>query len=521
VAKTPGRARRDRKKGRIVSIRKVSGSLTLALVLVASPALAAPADVETMIKEASKAIVTPVEHPAVVTRHAGVFNGQKIKYRATVGPTLVGADTPGATAKIISFAYTREGVDPATRPVLFLFNGGPIVPSMFLHIGGLGPKRVAFPDDVKADPSTFKLIDNTASPLDAADLVFVDPASTGFSRVVPGTDPKAFYSVKADARQVAGFIRQWIKDNGRAGAPIYVLGESYGTNRAAEVAGQLADGPDPLPLAGVYLYGQAVNVLEYAQRPANNTSYVASLPTIAAIGWYHGKAERKGRSFEQYLADARAFAKTDYLAALYRGGELTDAEQRAIAEKLQEYSGIPADWYLTNGLKISKERYRIELFKDEKLLLGRADARYLAPLTDKGLAPDPSDVLGEAIGKFFAAYIKDDLKVDWADPYVPAAPITSFNDWGWGDSTGPFADYPYQKGLARMMAFNPKFRLFIGNGYYDTQTTMGGAEMLANQYAWDRSRVRLKYYDGGHMGYSVDATARGLANDLRQWIAGS
>jgi carboxypeptidase C (cathepsin A) len=338
--------------------------------------------------------------------------------------------------------------------------------------------------------------------------------------VANGTQPSAFYSVKADAKQLADFVRTWIKANGRTGAPIYILGESYGTNRAAEMAGQLAEGPDPLPLAGVYLYGQAVNIIEYAQRPANNTSFVASLPTVAAIGWYHGKAERNGRTFQQYLADARAFARGPYLAGLYRGSDLSDAERADLAAKLQEYSGIPAAWYLAHDLKISKEQLRVEMLKDQKLLLGRSDARYVAAITDKGGALDPSDVLSQAVMSHFEAYLRDDLKITWTEPYLTFAPnVGSLNDWNWGENTTPFGDWPYQSRITKMMNFNPGFRLFIGNGYYDTQTTMGAAEMLAVQSGWDKSRVSLRYYDGGHMGYSVDATAKGLADDLRLWIS--
>jgi len=476
--------------------------------------LAAPAVAQ---QQGAEPVRDQVEHPAVVTRHKGQFGGQKIAYTATVEGTAISTGEHEG-ARIVSFAYTRDKVDPATRPVMFLFNGGPIVAAQYLHIGGIGPKRVAYPDDVKADPSTFALVDNIYSPLDAVDMVFVDPASTGFSRVTPGTDPKAYFSVKADAAQFAAFIRAWLKQHGRLGSPVYLTGESYGTNRAAEIAGQLANGPDPLPLAGIFLYGQAANIIEYSQRAANVTSYVASLPTIAAIGFYHGKADRKGRSLDAFLADARAFAKGDYLTILYQGSAASDADKRRIAEKLAEYSGISADWYLANDLKITKERYRVELLKDQGLLLGRSDARYTAPITDKGNIPDPADVLMKGVQKFFPVYIQNDLKVDWKDPYVPAVAITSLEDWSWGEGQSPFADWPYYKGISKMMKLNPKFRLLVGNGTYDTQTTMGAAELLTTQSGWDPAHVTLRYYDGGHTGYSVAATAKAIGDDIRALV---
>ncbi|MES2495669.1 MAG: peptidase S10 [Pseudomonadota bacterium] len=486
----------------------------LASVAALAIALAAPISAQ---QAGSEPVTDQVDHPAVVTRHTGQFGGQKIAYTATVEGIAIatGADQG---VKIVSFAYTRDKSDPAKRPVMFLFNGGPIVPSPYLHIGGIGPKRVAYPDDVTADPSTFRLVDNVYSPLDAVDMVFVDPASTGFSRVAPGTDPTAYFSVKADAAQFVAFIRAWLKQHGREGSPVYLTGESYGTNRAAEIAGQLADGPDPLPLAGIFLYGQAANIVEYSQRAANITSYVASLPTIAAIGWYHGKADRRGRSFADFLAEARAFAKGDYLTVLYQGSAASDADKLRIATRLAEYSGIPADWYLANGLKITKERYRGELLKDKGLLLGRSDARYTAPITDQGVGPDPAEVLMKGVQTFFPIYIRDDLKVDWQDPYVPAVAIASLEDWSWGDDKSPFGDWPYYKGISKMMTLNPGFRLLIGNGIYDTQTTMGAAELLATQSGWDPAKVTLRYYDGGHTGYSVAATARAIGDDIRTLV---
>lgn len=458
-----------------------------------------------------------VDHPPVVTKHQGRFGGQSVAYTATVEAISVKTG-PDEGATIVGFAYTRDHADPAKRPVMFLFNGGPIVASQYLHIGGLGPKRVSYPDNVKAAPSAFTLVDNAFSPLDAVDMIFVDPASTGFSRVAPGTDPKAYFSVKADARQFAAYIRAWLKQHGRESSPVYLTGESYGTNRAAEIAGQLAEGPDPLPLAGVFLYGQAANIIEYSQRPANVTSYVASLPTIAAIGFYHGKADRRGRSLDTFLADARTFAKGDYLTVLYQGSAAPDADKRHVADRLAEFSGIPAAWYLANNLKIAKERYRVELLKDQGLLLGRADARYAAPVTDKGNAPDPSNVLTQGVEKFMPIYLRDDLKVDWKDPYISAVAIASLEDWRWGEGTSPFGDWPYYSGITKMMALNPNFHLLVGNGIYDTQTTMGAAELLTAQSGWDPARVTLRYYDGGHTGYSVAATAKAIGGDIRELV---
>lgn len=485
----------------------------LSLSFVALIALAGPADAQST---PVTAVRDQVDHPAVVVAHRGRFNGQAIAYTSTVEGLPVVTGPNGQGARIVSIAFTRDKVDVARRPVMFLFNGGPIVASQFLQIGGVGPKRVAYPDDVKADPSTFRLVDNEDSPLDAVDMVFVDPASTGFSRAAPGTDPNAYFSVRADAGQFAAFIRSWLDKHGRKNSPVYLMGESYGTNRAAEIAGQLASGPAALPLAGVFLYGQAANIIEYSQRPANMVSYVASLPTIAAIGRFHGKAGNKGQPLDAFLADVRGFAKGDYLTVLYQGSGASQIDKQRVARRLAEFTGIPAAWYLANDLKITKERYRVELLKNEGLVLGRTDARYTGPA--KTGDADPSDVLNTGVQTFFPTYLRDYLRVTWPDPYVPVMAVASLEDWNWGDAKSPFGDWPYYQGITRMMKLNPEFRLLVGNGIYDTQTTMGAAELLVTQSGWDPARVTLRYYDGGHTGYSVAATAKAIGDDIRSLV---
>ncbi|MCG2842080.1 peptidase S10 [Sandaracinobacter sp. RS1-74] len=487
--------------------------LPMALALLAATALPAMAQ-----NAPGKAFEQPVNMAPAVTRHKGEFGGQKLRYTATVESLPVRLAS-GESANVGSFTYTRDGVDAAKRPVMFLFNGGPITPSLYVHVGGIGPKRVAFPDDVKAPPSTFRLVDNLHSPLDVVDLVFVDPASTGFSRVDHGTKPADFFSNRQDAAQFVAFIRAWQKRHGREKSPVHLFGESYGTHRVAEIAAQVAADPDPIPLAGIFAYGQAINVVEWSQRPANIISYVASLPTIAATGWFHGKVDRKGRSVEQFIAEASAWGEGPYLTALYQGAALPEAARREIAGKLEGYSGIPADWYLAHDLRITKEQYRVELLKADRRILGQLDARYTAPIADAGGAQDPSGVIVEAVQSHFRTYLQRDLGVQNVDAYLTGSPVGGMRAWDWGGTgAGPFADWPYHRGLVEWMGKNPKARLVVGNGYFDTLTTLGGAELLVNQAGFDRDRVSLRYYDGGHMGYSVDAVAKQIGDDIRALV---
>ena len=249
-------------------------------------------------------------HGPISRSGKGVFGGETVAYTAAIEVTPVEIGVNGKGADIVSFSYVAQ-YPTDNRPVLFVFNGGPISASLWLHIGAVGPYRVSLPDDLSKSKAAATLILNTYSPLNVADIVLFDPASTGFSRVREGVDPSVYYSVEADAAQCADFIEAWLAAHGRTGAPVFILGESYGTIRAVEAAGQLAErGPDHAA-DGVFLMGQAVNIIEYAQRKENIISYVASLPTLAATAWELGKVNKTGNTFEGFMAEAKAFGETD------------------------------------------------------------------------------------------------------------------------------------------------------------------------------------------------------------------
>jgi carboxypeptidase C (cathepsin A) len=245
---------------------------------------------------------------------------------------------------------------------------------------------------------------------------------------------------------------------------------------------------------------------------------VVSLPTLAAIAWYHQKVDRHGLSLEAFVEEARRYAQSDYMPALYQGSELPVADRDRVAQRLQELTGIPATYYRDHALRISKEQYRGELLKDQGLLLGRADARYAAPITDKGIGPDPFGAsVMPPFSRLFKDYIHNDLKVDRTEPYVELAEVGGLDDWGWSYAS-PFANWAYSDRLLKAMKANPKFQLLIGNGYYDTQTTVGAAELLARQGGWPEGRVHLTFYEGGHMAYTVESAAKKFGDDIRAFV---
>jgi carboxypeptidase C (cathepsin A) len=456
---------------------------------------------------------------AVITHHAGTFNGKRVKYDAFVEPIVVTNAAGRPAARLVTISYVVSGEsDNAQRPVLFVFNGGPITDSSILHMGAFGPKRVAIPDDLAADPAKFRTVDNPYIVLDVADIVFFDPAGTGYSRVLPGINPESYFSVTADAQQFVQLVVEWCRKHQRLGSPKYLFGESYGTMRAAAAANQLQRRSPPVRLDGVVLMGQALNIVEFSQRPANVTSYVASLPTLAAIAWSHRKARTRGQTFEQFIADVQRFSRTEYLTALYQGSSLDEPTARRIAARLEEYTGIPASWYRSHALRITKERYRRELFSAQKEILGMTDARYVGPNAASG-SYDPAEVVERAYQGAFPGYLHGDLGVGDVGEYISRSPVRGFDGWMWnGTGTSPFADWPYMSLLSEVFARNSRFRVMIANGWQDTQTSVGAAELALDQSGWPRDRTSLHFYQGGHMAYSIEASLREVTGDVRRFI---
>lgn len=452
--------------------------------------------------------------------HAGTFGGTPVRYVSQIETIRV--RDGGAEADLVVMSHVAAGGD-AARPVLFAFNGGPISASFYLHAGALGPLRVAFPDDLDADPATFGTVPNPHAILDVADIVLFDPAGTGFSRVAEGTAAEHFRSVEADARQLVLMIEAWSQRHGRLASPKYLLGESYGTLRAAAAAHQMQFRDTPLRIDGVFLLGQALNIIEYAQRDNNIVSYVVSLPTVAAIAWHHGRAETAGRAFEPWLDEVRLWARTEYLTALFQGQFLPEPERRRIARRLQAYTGVDAQVLLREDLKLTKDEHRVELLRDEGQVLGVYDARYAGPPDPARPSPaatDPSGVTGPAFRRGLEELLRTQFGVEDASDYRGSADIGGIDAWTWGRSTSPFGDWPYMEWIREVMAANPGFRVVMAHGHHDTATTTGASDYAVAHSGWPLDRVRSVYYLGGHMPYTIEASLAQFADDLRALMSG-
>lgn len=453
----------------------------------------------------------------VITQHEGVFNGQPVRYRALVEETVTDNAAGNPAFTFVTTAYMRDGVDdPAVRPVVFLFNGGPTVPASWLHMGAFGPRRILPPAN-PADPVTDSgaMTDNPHTVLDAADLVFIDPPGTGYSRILDDASTPEIQSVLGDARAASDFVIAWLGAHGRMDSPVFLIGESYGTNRAAAMTGLLHE---HINLEGVVLFGQALNMVETTQRARNVVSYATNLSALAAIAVYHGRADTGGLALPAFIDEVEAFAMREYLLALTAGNTLPEEEARAIAAQLEAYTGISADYYLANRLVISKPEFRRELLRAQALILGMYDARYVGPGPG-----DPFSAVSAMVPAALEIHQRDFLGLTLPfESYSFRGPASAGWDWGrtGGMTSGPFADYQHDIWIEQAMAANPRFRLMIGTGIYDTTTTIGPARYLAAQARYPRERITLREYEGGHMAYTNEAALIAFSRDVRSFLTG-
>lgn len=452
------------------------------------------------------------------------INGQRIRYRAIVEETFVSNEQGQRTASLVSTSYLREVSDKEkSRPVVFVFNGGPGSAGLWLQMGLVGPRRVDFDDDINP-PTTppYKLVDNAESILDVADIVIFDPPGTGFSRVLPDGKGEDFFGVEQDAALTLKFVRDWIQRHGRYNSPRFLLGESYGTVRAAVAARLMAGGPfgsgsmDAITLNGVILLGQAMG------GDSGEASFANSLPSLAATAWYHNKVDWQDRTLEQHIAAASAFAAGDYIEALYAGSRLSDAARREAAAQMAALIGLTPAQVLDNDLRVSTDFFAKSLLADSGQQVGKYDSRFVLPLAGDGgdpVADDPA--MGQYVPGFVAAlnmHMRDELGVTIDDTYRPIEFHKVNGRWDYGYGPGVPSRANNADDLAVAMRRNPELRLLVGTGYYDLVTTVGAAEYTIAHADFPAERVTMKSYESGHMPYLGEETRKQVAADLREFI---
>jgi carboxypeptidase C (cathepsin A) len=458
-----------------------------------------------------------------VTKHSGTFGGQRIAYTATARETYLKADDGTPKASLYSTAYVKDGGD-ASRPVTFLFNGGPGSGSLWLHMGAFGPKRVAIPSDARDDGAPpYPIRENPDSLLDVTDIVFIDPVGTGYSRALGKTEAKTYWGVTADAKSVAEFIRIWLTENGRWNSPKFLGGESYGTTRSAAVANELEGSYNDVALNGIILISTILDFGAQAEVPGNEMSYVVNLPTMATTAWYHNKVADKPADVATFAAEARAFASGDYLLALLKGNRLSSDERASIRTRLARFTGLSEAYLDRADLRVTPGRFYKELLRDRGVTVGRLDSRYTGKDYDNaGEEPDNDPSFYGIDGGYTAAmnsYARGDLGFKTDKTYVT---IGGVSDWDWklggrgnGDNQFYFNVAPY---IGRTLRENSGVKVFVAAGWYDFATPFFGAEYSLSRMGIPADRVQFHYYDAGHMMYVRDADLAKLSRDVRAFI---
>jgi carboxypeptidase C (cathepsin A) len=449
----------------------------------------------------------------VVTQHTARINGQSVSYTAEAGWLPIRED--GKTvAKMFYIAYTRDGVqDVSRRPLLFSFNGGPGTASVWMHMGYTGPRRVVYDDEGFAPMPPGQLEDNPHSILDAADVVYIDPVPTGFSRMLEGEDLHKFHGTIPDVESVAELIRLYVIRKDRWASPKFVIGESYGTTRASALAGYLV-GRHQLYLNGVIL----VSMTNLGIEQGPDVGYATALPQLTATAWYHGQlpADLQARPLREVLDEAEAFALGDYLAALVQGDRLEDGDRTAMADRVARYTGLTRAYVMSTNLRVDTRRFWKELLRDQRLTVGRLDSRYLGIDQEAaGENPEYDPAIADWNGPFANAvnrYLREELQYD---------PDLQYNIWGnvrpW-DRSSPT---PPGEMLREAMRNNPYLKVLIQAGYYDAATDYYGAQYTISHLQPGgefRHRFRFAFYESGHMMYLRKPDLKNANDDLRAFM---
>lgn len=458
--------------------------------------------------------------------HVLKLNGQEIPYHTVCEDNVFYGPDGKAEASIFSYSYFRSDVkDTSKRPVCFAYNGGPGSASMYVHAGFLSPRRIVYgePDRPTAF-GPYEVKDNPDCLLDVADLVVCDAIGTGNGLLLNEEKKKNYLGIEQDGEAFLAFIEKWLKKYNRNLSPKYLIGESYGCTRNASIVGIAADHGKGrtygVAFDGVVNIGNTITVGKYFGENLYVEPSVLGFPTYAGVNWYHHHPTEQ--SVKDFVMEAKKFADTEYLLALYKGASLGSAEKEQIMKRVCYYTGVSREYLIRHGLKIDDNDYRQEVLRKEGKAVSRLDGRMTRPLMEPDVEEEKHNLWDDATDDRYDSYfyaaetgaIFPDLGIAMDRAYVPAA--YEYNE-GW--------DIEEKLGVTGVklrdaMLRRPGMRAFFANGWFDLCTEFGYVFHTLDHAGLPKDRTFVKGYNSGHMIYIGEENIGELSADIRKFILG-
>lgn len=454
----------------------------------------------------------------VVTEDEVTVKGERIAYTAEAGTQPVWGEDGKPIASLFYVYYTRNDVDDrARRPLVFSFNGGPGSASVWMHIGYTGPRFLMI-DDEGHPVQPYGVVENNHSILDVADIVYIDPVNTGFSRILDEeADREEFFGVNADIQYLAEWMENFVSRKGRWSSPKYLIGESYGTVRVSGLAHELQNSQWMFVNGVILVSPTGLGLEPPAMTPR---SEILKLPYYAAAAWYHEALDEdlQSRDLDDLLPEVEEFTIEEYLPAAAYGGTLEESRKDAIAEEVSRYSGISKQDILDHNLTLPTSFFWKDLLRDEGITIGRLDSRYRG--IDRENAGDSYDhdpaltSWNHAFTPAINHYLREELNYKTDLQYNIFGPV---HPWDRDDnSTG--------EDLRRAMGENPYLHVMVQSGYFDGATDYFSAKYV--MWNLDRSgrmqdRMRFEGYRSGHMMYLRQEDLATSNEDIREFIQNS